>query len=1056
MLEPRRLLAPWITTEVAGGVGGGVFGVEVADGRAYVTMTDGSTGQLAILDVSKGGVPVQLGRLTMAEAVAVSASYVYMAGSNSLTVVDVSDPVTPTVVGSYDSGAAVLGVSVAGSYAYVINQNRLQIVDVSNPSAPTLSGSLALSDDERGVAVAGSYAYLSGLDLTVVSIADPANPLAVGSCHLVGGGGRVAVAGTTVYSRGHGTGLEGMQIIDVSNPSAPADLAWFPTTGPVRDLRACDSKVYLIEGNALDIVDVSNPSNPTMLSQLATWGTGQGVAVRGSMVYVASGAQGLRIVNAADPYRPFETSVYDPPDASSRVAISGTIAYVNEGSYTQGLHVIDIQNFDAPTWVGMRDTYSHINDMAVSGSYLYVAKGGATGLAVYNISTPSNPVWVSDGVSDPAHPGQVRAIAISGSYAYFATESFLKVLNIATPSAPSIVGWYAIPGGASDVIVSGTLAYLAAGTYLRIIDVSDPANMVQLSSLPTSADVDRIFMAGSCVYASGVSGGSDIIDVSNPAAPVRVNTAGRVLAISGNLAYTDRDILDISNPAAIRQVGKFAPVPTDIAPYGSSAVFARYGLETIRFNVGENEPATDISLSQTSSAENLPIGTVVGTLSSTCLNPSNTFIYWVGGLNWGSFTISGNQLKTSAIFNYESKSSYSIRIRSTDAVGQWFEKDFTINVTDVNERPTNISLSASSVTENQPVGTVVGLLSSSDIDAGNTFTYTLVSGTGSTDNSSFTISGNQLRTAASFDYHTKSSYSILVRTTDQGGLYREKTFTISVTADTSAPTVTAVYVRGSTWPSGYLSFLAANTPGSSLTYGYAVPVGSGDMQLETLPWRNLNQISVAFSEDVSVSQAQFTIVGSVGSYSVSGFSYNAADHVATWSLSATIGPDKLYVALPGSGATAVKDVAGNILDGEWNNPSSYSQVGSTDTFPSGNGTAGGDFAFRFDVLPGDSTGGSLGKVNVADVAQTKSRSTLAVTGSSYRSDLDGNNLINVADVAYVKSKSSVYSLPVNPPVLPVFGSAMPALTLSARIAPPVLPVFSQVSLLQRNRLLTLW
>ena len=80
-------------------------------------------------------------------------------------------------------------------------------------------------------------------------------------------------------------------------------------------------------------------------------------------------------------------------------------------------------------------------------------------------------------------------------------------------------------------------------------------------------------------------------------------------------------------------------------------------------------------------------------------------------------------------------------------------------------------------------------------------------------------------------------------------------------------------------------------------------------------------------------------------------------------------------------------------------------------------------------------------MNVADVAQTKSRSTLAVSSSSYRSDFDGNNLINVADVAYVKSKSSVYSLPVNPPVLPVFGSSMPALALSARIDPPMLPTF---------------
>ena len=373
-----------------------------------------------------------------------------------------------------------------------------------------------------------------------------------------------------------------------------------------------------------------------------------------------------------------------------------------------------------------------------------------------------------------------------------------------------------------------------------------------------------------------------------------------------------------------------------------------------------------------------------------------------------------------------------------------------------NHQPTDIVLAANAVAENRPSGTAVGAFSTTDADTGDTFTYALVSGTGSTDNASFTISGNQLLTAASFDFEGKSSYSIRVRTTDQGGLYMEKVFTITVTdVDEIAPTVTAVYVRGSSWNANYLSFLAANMSGSSSTYGYAIPVGSGDMQLQALPWRNLDRISIAFIEDVSIAQAQFAIMGSVGSYSVSGFSYSSTDHVATWSLSAAISPDRLYVALPGTGTTAVKDIAGNVLDGEWDNPSSYSQVGSTDTFPSGNGSAGADFAFRFDVLPGDSTGGSLGKVNVADVAQTKSRSTLPVTSSSYRSDFDGNNLINVADVAYVKSKSTIYSLPVNPPLLPVFGSSMPALTLSARMDRPVLPVFSQVNLLLSRKYL-LW
>ena len=46
------------------------------------------------------------------------------------------------------------------------------------------------------------------------------------------------------------------------------------------------------------------------------------------------------------------------------------------------------------------------------------------------------------------------------------------------------------------------------------------------------------------------------------------------------------------------------------------------------------------------------------------------------------------------------------------------------------------------------VGAVIGTLSTSDPDASNTFTYTLVTGTGSTDNASFTINGSTLTAAA--------------------------------------------------------------------------------------------------------------------------------------------------------------------------------------------------------------------------------------------------------------------------------------------------------------------
>jgi len=104
-----------------------------------------------------------------------------------------------------------------------------------------------------------------------------------------------------------------------------------------------------------------------------------------------------------------------------------------------------------------------------------------------------------------------------------------------------------------------------------------------------------------------------------------------------------------------------------------------------------------------------------------------------------------------------------------------------LTVTNVNEAPTAVALSATTVSENAASGTTVGTLSATDIDASETFTYALVSGTGSTDNASFSVSGTTLSTAAVFDFETKSSYSVRVRVTDAGGLTFERALTITFT-----------------------------------------------------------------------------------------------------------------------------------------------------------------------------------------------------------------------------------------------------------------------------------
>lgn len=119
-------------------------------------------------------------------------------------------------------------------------------------------------------------------------------------------------------------------------------------------------------------------------------------------------------------------------------------------------------------------------------------------------------------------------------------------------------------------------------------------------------------------------------------------------------------------------------------------------------------------------------------------------------------------------------------VGTTDAVVGIITNTDTDTETPGNQAPTNLALSATTVDENVPVNTVIGTFSTTDPDTGNSFTYSLIAGTGDTDNSAFSIVGNQLQINNSPDFETKNSYSIRVKTTDQGGLSFEKTLTITV------------------------------------------------------------------------------------------------------------------------------------------------------------------------------------------------------------------------------------------------------------------------------------
>ena len=233
------------------------------------------------------------------------------------------------------------------------------------------------------------------------------------------------------------------------------------------------------------------------------------------------------------------------------------------------------------------------------------------------------------------------------------------------------------------------------------------------------------------------------------------------------------------------------------------------------------------------------------------------------------------------------------------------------------------------------------------------------------------------------------------------------------------PTVEYVLVRGSAWSEALLTYLDAEGMGHPdvAHLGYAMPVG--ESQFDTLPWTNIDTISIVFSDDVSVEQDDLALWGvnvvnyvtEVG-FAADGFTYDSATFTATWTLAQSIAADKLLIDLDGD-AGGVANASGNVLlDGEW-------QDGVSTV--SGDGVPGGDFRFRLNILPGDADqNGEVGQNDLSTV-QAALGTAPGVTGYSPLVDVNGDGTIITTDLLFVNTHLGVMlpsGSPMVPPLLP--------------------------------------
>lgn len=104
----------------------------------------------------------------------------------------------------------------------------------------------------------------------------------------------------------------------------------------------------------------------------------------------------------------------------------------------------------------------------------------------------------------------------------------------------------------------------------------------------------------------------------------------------------------------------------------------------------------------------------------------------------------------------------------------------------------DLNFAAATLLENAAIASLAGSFNIASPDPNIAVAYSLVAGTGDTDNASFAIAVNTLQTTAVLDYEQKSSYTVRVRATSQSNFILEKAFVINIVDVNEKPTIVAI------------------------------------------------------------------------------------------------------------------------------------------------------------------------------------------------------------------------------------------------------------------------
>ncbi len=443
--------------------GGQYWGVTILGNFAYIA----NVGGLMTYDISRPNALQFLDswsagpRYYAAYATVVADDIAYIAyGDADLQMIDVSNPNSLQVAGSFDPPGTVNDVMVVGSYAYVADdKDGLRIVDISQPSRTMEVGSIDTPGEALGVFVLENYAYVADSytgGLRIIDISDPTNPQERGWLDTPDWAHAVVVVDSLAYVADGQTGLLIVDVSDVSNPVVVSE-----SFASGIDIAVSGQYAFVSGWGGFWIFDISNPNDPQEVSQTQMFEQAPGIAVSGNYVYVTNDYVGLVIYDISDLAHPNEIGSEIVESESPTGGISIVENHVFWTGWYYGLRITEISNPETPQSVGYYQTTGRGLNTAISPDGM-VLVADATNLGIYDCSGALN-------INNSNHASQPLMFSLDQNYPNPFNASTLVAYSL--PNTSKVTLKLFDEGGREvQTLVND---YQKAGLYRITLDASD-------------------------------------------------------------------------------------------------------------------------------------------------------------------------------------------------------------------------------------------------------------------------------------------------------------------------------------------------------------------------------------------------------------------------------------------------------------------------------------------------------------------------------------------------------------------------------------------------------